>query len=401
MRPKVILKILILLTIFIGFSTIAKAETLEELNSKKEQLTQQITQANEEKSNIQIELTETLEQLNNLDSRILEYETKIKELTESLTQVQTQIADTEEKLENIEKNYKLQEEALAKRMVSLYETGEIKYLDFLLSSNSLSEFISNYYLIGEIAKYDTQLLENIERQKAEMQIIKEILKLKEGNIKSLKTSKETTAIALENSRIIKNSYANKLTEEEKATQAKIDEFQKELNSIESEIYLLTTGNLGESYVGGEFAWPAPGYTTITSQFGMRLHPIFKVNRMHTGTDIGMPTGASIVAANDGIVIKSTYTTGYGNMVMIDHGGGVCTVYGHGSENVAQAGQVVKRGEIVMKAGSTGWSTGPHLHFEIRINGNYVDPLPYITRKANIEEKQEDAQPNQEDGGKNE
>ena len=343
MRPKVILKILILLTIFIGFSTIAKAETLEDLNNKKEQLTQQITQTNEEKSNIQIELTETLEQLNNIDNRILEYETKIKELAEDLAQVQIQIEDTEKKLENIEKNYKLQEEALAKRMVSLYETGEIKYLDFLLSSNSLSEFISNYYLIGEIAKYDTQLLENIERQKAEMQIIKEILKIKEENIKALKTSKETTAIALENSRIIKNSYANKLTEEEKATQAKIDEFQKELNSIESEIYLLTTGKVGEAYVGGEFAWPAPGYTTITSQFGMRLHPIFKVNRMHTGTDIGMPTGASIVAANDGIVIKSTYTTGYGNMVMIDHGGGVCTVYGHGSENVAQAGQVVKRG----------------------------------------------------------
>lgn len=401
MRQKVILKILILLTIFIGFSTIAKAETLEELNSKKEELAQQITQANEEKSNIQIELTETLEQLNNLDNRILEYEKKIEELTTDLLSVQTQIADTEKKVENIEKNYKLQEEALAKRMVSLYETGEIKYLDFLLSSNSLSEFISNYYLIGEIAKYDTQLLENIERQKAEMQVIKEILKIKEENIKALKTSKETTAIALENSRIIKNSYANKLTEEEKATQAKIDEFQKELNSIESEIYLLTTGKVGESYVGGEFAWPAPGYTTVTSQFGMRLHPIFKVNRMHTGTDIGMPTGASIVAANDGIVIKSTYTTGYGNMVMIDHGGGVCTVYGHGSENVAQAGQVVKRGELVMKAGSTGWSTGPHLHFEIRINGNYVDPLPYITRKANIEEKQEDAEPKQEDGGENE
>ena len=131
--------------------------------------------------------------------------------------------------------------------------------------------------------------------------------------------------------------------------------------------------------GGELAWPAPGYTWITSRFGMRLDPIFRIYRMHTGTDIGTPTGASIIAANDGIIVKATYTQGLGNMVMIDHGGGVSTVYGHGSQIMVRVGHEVKRGELVMKAGSTGWSTGPHLHFEVRINGVYVDPLPYITR----------------------
>ena len=279
-------------------------------------------------------------------------------------------------------------------MVALYETGDIVYLDVLLNSSSVSEFISNYYLIGEIAKYDTQLLENIENQRTQIENIKETLEEKQTNIKTVKKNKEKTTIALENSKIIRNSYINKLSEQEKQTQAKIDEAQAELNSIESQIVMLTTGNIGEDYVGGEFGWPAPGYTTITSPFGMRLHPIFKVYRLHTGTDIATPTGAPIVAANSGVVIKSMYTNGYGNMVMISHGGGVSTVYAHGSEIIAKTGQLVERGEVIMKAGSTGWSTGPHLHFEIRINGQYVDPLPYITRQSNILDNQV------EDGGEN-
>lgn len=114
---------------------------------------------------------------------------------------------------------------------------------------------------------------------------------------------------------------------------------------------------------------------------MRVHPILKTHRIHSGTDIAMPMGAYIIAANDGVVTKAGYsTTGYGNMVLIDHGGGVSTLYGHGSEILVQAGQTVKRGDIIMKAGSTGWSTGPHLHFEVRINGQHVDSLPYITGK---------------------
>ena len=173
---------------------------------------------------------------------------------------------------------------------------------------------------------------------------------------------------------------------EKETQEKIDSYQAELNSIESQIVAISTENIGSDYIGGEFAWPAPGYTTITSRYGMRIHPILKVPRLHTGTDIGMPTGSNIIAANDGVVIHASYTTtGYGNMVMIDHGGGVCTLYGHGSEIIAELGQTVKKGDIIMKAGSTGWSTGPHLHFEVRINGTAVDSLPYITKQANKNE----------------
>ena len=388
MNKKRILIIFIILLSLIGFYSIVVAENLEDLQNKKNDLQNQINESNEQIQEIQIELTENLEKLNSIEEKIYNYESEIALLETDLNDIEEEIEKTTEKLNIVEANYNLQKEAFQSRMVAIYESGDIVYIDVLLHSNSFSDFISNYYLIGEIAKYDNNLLENIEEQKKQIETTKTLLEEKKENLQQLKKNKEKTTIALENSKIIRNSYISKLTDQEKETQNKINEYQTELNNLESQIVALTTGNIGSDYIGGEFAWPAPGYTTITSRYGMRIHPILKTARVHTGTDIAMPTGAYIIAANDGVVIKSMYTTGYGNMVMIDHGGGVSTLYGHGSEIIAQTGQEVKKGDIIMKAGSTGWSTGPHLHFEVRINGTAVDSLPYITNQLSKTTEQE-------------
>ena len=382
MNKKKILIIFIIVLSLLGLCGIVVAENLEDLQNKKNDLQNQINESNEQIEEIKIELTENLEQLNNATEKIYNYESEISSLETELNTIEDEIKKTLERLNIVETNYNLQKEAFQARMVAIYEAGDVVYLDVLLNSNSFSDFISNYYLIGEIAKYDNNLLEDIEEQKKQIESTKSILEEKKENIQQLKKNKEKTTIALENSKVIRNSYIDKLSEQEKETQNKIDEYQKELNNLETQIVALTTGNIGSDYVGGEFAWPAPGYTTITSRYGMRIHPILKTARVHTGTDIAMPTGSYVIAANDGVVIKSMYVTGYGNMVMIDHGGGVSTLYGHGSELIAQTGQEVKKGDIIMKAGSTGWSTGPHLHFEVRINGTAVDSLPYITNQTN-------------------
>ena len=382
MSKKKILIISIIVLSLIGLCSIVIAENLEDLQNKKNDLQNQINESNEQIEEIKIELTENLEQLNNVNEKIYNYESEIISLETDLNTIEEETKKISEKLNIVETNYNLQKEAFQARMVAIYEAGDVVYLDVLLNSNSFSDFISNYYLIGEIAKYDNDLLENIEQQKDQIENTKSILEEKKENLQKLKKNKEKTTIALENSKVIRNSYIDKLSEQEKETQNKIDEYQKELNNLETQIVALTTGNIGSDYVGGEFAWPAPGYTTITSRYGMRIHPILKTARVHTGTDIAMPIGAYVIAANDGVVIKSMYVTGYGNMVMIDHGGGVSTLYGHGSELIAQTGQEVKKGDIIMKAGSTGWSTGPHLHFEVRINGTAVDSLPYITNQTN-------------------
>ena len=381
MPKKIILTCLLIVVVLVSFTTVVIADDLMDLQNRKNELNNQITEANEQVENIQIELTDTLKQIDNLDQKIETYQGQVDELNEKLETLQNQIKTAEEKLTNLENNYKIQRKTFQNRIVAQYEAGDVQYLDVLLSSNTLSEFISNYYLIGEIAKYDRNLLDNIDRQKNEIEKIKTTLTEREKNLKTVKENKEKTATALENAKVIKNSYAKQLTDSEKETQAKIAEYQRELDNLEAQIVTITSIKVGEDYVGGEFAWPAPGYSTITSKYGMRVHPILKTHRVHSGTDIAMPMGAYIIAANDGVVTKAGYSsTGYGNMVLIDHGGGVSTLYGHGSEILVQTGQTVKRGDIIMKAGSTGWSTGPHLHFEVRINGQHVDSLLYITGK---------------------
>ena len=382
MSKKKTLIISIIALLLTGICGITLAENINELQERKNELQNQINESNEQVQEIQLEITDNLEQLNSIDEKIYIYQEEIETLETNLSDVEQEIEKITEKLDIVEKNYNLQKESFQARMVAIYETGDVVYLDVLLNSKSVSEFISNYYLIGEIARYDNNLLENIEEQKNQIENSKQVLEEKKENLQQLRKNKERTSIALDNSKIIRNSYLSNLTEQEKATQSKIDEYQQQLNNIESQIVALTTGNIGSDYVGGEFAWPAPGYTTVTSRYGMRIHPILKTARVHTGTDIAMPTGSYVIAANDGVVIKSMYVTGYGNMVMIDHGGGVSTLYGHGSELIAQTGQEVKKGDIIMKAGSTGWSTGPHLHFEVRINGTAVDSLPYITNQTN-------------------
>ena len=408
MNKKVLLVItsfiitLILLMISVGF---VKAENLNDLQNQRDELQSQIDESNEQIESLQIELTQNLEQLNNLNLSIYTYEQEISSLEENLNAVSKQIEEITVKLTTIEESYNLQREVLQNRVVALYEAGEIVYLDVLMKSNSVPEFISNYLLIAEIIEYDTELLESIESQKVQINSIKDILAERKERLETVKNNREKTTISLENSKIIRNSYITKLTDEEKAMQERIDKYQTELNNIDSQITILTSLNIGEDYVGGEFIWPAPGYTIITSNFGMRFHPVLKVNRLHTGTDIGMPTGSNIVASNDGVVIKSMYTTGYGNMVMIDHGGGISTLYAHGSEIISRTGDIVKKGDIIMKAGSTGWSTGPHLHFEVRINGTPMDPMEFLRKQSEyLQDEEQNDEINEENdqtnGGEN-
>ena len=336
MKKKVVLIVLVSAALSILLlKNIVDAQDLSDLQNHKNELQEQITEANEQIQDLQIELTENLEQLNNLNFKISTYEQEISLLEENLNKLSEEVEEISAKLSIIEENYNIQKEALANRVVALYEAGDILYLDVLLNSNSVSEFISNYFLIGEIVKFDNELLETIEKQKIQIETIKNTLTERKENLDYIKENKEKTAISLENSKIIRNSYIAKLTEDEKAMQEKIDKYQTELNSIDAKITILTSLNIGEDFVGGEFIWPAPGYATITSTFGMRFHPVLKVNNLHKGTDIAMPTGSYIIASNDGVVIKSMYTTGYGNMVMIDHGGGITTLYAHGSEIIAE------------------------------------------------------------------
>lgn len=377
---KVCLTVIIALLCISAYGTV-QAVTSSDLEYRRRELQEQIAQSGLEIENIQIELTEALEKMNNLDKQIYDYEESIDKIDKDLQEIEKNIKTKEKEITILQMDYERVKEAFADRIVYLYETNDTRYLDVLLSSKSIVEFISNYYLIGEMLEYDSNLIEKLDNNKEALEVAKQDLEKTKKELEERKTEKQRIAITLENSKIVKNSYVNSLTEQEKATKEKIETYQEELDLINLEMLLSSMENNDSIYVGGIFLWPTPGYYTITSPFGMRLHPILKTYRVHTGMDIGAPMGTYILAANSGVVSKATYSVSYGNLVMINHGNGISTAYAHGSEILVEEGQEVKRGDIIMKVGSTGWSTGPHLHFEIIVNGTKIDPYPYVTKTA--------------------
>ena len=327
---------------------------------------------------IRDELTDMVIQMAELNQTIYEKNLEIESLKIQQKAILALVKETEQKVRESDERYALQKELLEKRLIAMYEIGDASYLDFLLSSKSISSFLSNYYMVTEVISTDNQLMETVEYEKQYNAKIKKALDVQKATLQANQETIEKTTIALSNSMVLKNKRIGVLAAEEQGLLQAIEDYQNAINEIETEIRLLALANISEEYVGGVMAWPVPGYYTITSQYGMRTHPITGIYKLHTGTDIGAPMGAEFIAANDGVVVKAAYNRAYGNMVIVDHGGGISTLYAHGSQILVQEGDTVMQGTPVLKVGSTGYSTGAHAHFEVRVNGQYLDPLEYIT-----------------------
>lgn len=379
MKKKLVTAIVLVLVICLQGVISFADNILEDLQSQQQELQEQKNLTNGQLEGVQVQLSETMQQVQNLSETINQTESEIDGLNTRLQTLQTSIIEEEQKLQIAQMDYDKQKKLFEDRMVAIYEAGETSYLDVLLSSKDITDFISNYYLISEIASYDTELLNQIDVQKKNIEETKETLDSQKKEYAESKKNAEKKAILLKNTQTVKNNYMAKLTDAEKQLQAKIDEIDQATREVEAQIMLIAGANSNTQYVGGVLAWPVPGYSTITSPFGMRVHPITGVYKLHTGMDIRAPIGANFVAANDGIVVKAEYNRAYGNMVMIDHGGGIMTLYAHGSEILVQLGQTVKRGDPILKVGSTGYSTGAHAHFEVRVNGTYVNPVDYFNK----------------------
>ena len=356
----------------------AEDSNLTSLQDQQQDLQNQLDESNNQLEEVQSQLSENLQQIEKLDEKIQQSEEKITKLNDQVTQLQTEISDIQAKLEVAEKNYETQKQVMEKRLVAIYEAGDTKYIDVLLKSNNISEFLSNYYLITEITSMDQSLLDEVETQKKEIELSKQKLEKNQTSLASALQTQTQTSTVLQNTKTLRENYIARLSDEEKAKQAQIDEITAQYEAVNNQILELAKQGLDTVYIGGVLAWPVPGYTKITSNYGMRVHPITGQYKLHTGVDISAPIGANFVAANDGIVTKAEYNIAYGNMVIIDHGGGISTLYAHGSEILVTVGQTVKRNEAILKVGSTGYSTGPHAHFEVRINGVVTNPIEYIT-----------------------
>ena len=352
----------------------------DDLEKQKEDVENKIEEANTQLEYVQGELSNTMLKVQETEDKILKYQKEVDELGEKMETLQKSIDESTAKLQIASQNYEEKSDLLAKRLVAMHEAGDTQYLDVLLKSNSITEFISRYYIIQEVAEYDSILINEVEQEKNNIETTKQKLENEQAEIKIIKAKNEQTTIVLSNMKTLQKSYISKLSENEKKLQKQITEYKNDQAEIERQILLATNViDPDIQYTGGEMLWPvAISGTVVTSDYGTREHPIQGVVKEHTGIDIGnTPTGSPVVAAADGVVTYAGWLGGYGNCVMINHGEGVVTLYGHGNKILTSVNKKVKQGETIMEVGSTGNSTGPHLHFEVRVNGICTSPWQFV------------------------
>ncbi len=366
-----------LLIILILSTTVVQAygESLTDLKKTQQNIKNQIDKTQKNLKQIQSQQKDVEKQIKELDLKAENAALELDKVENDLKILNVNIEDTIADLEDAEAKLSEQEETFNQRIRVMYKNGNVGYLEVLLSSGNIKDFLSRKDMIQEIAEYDKELIRFMKEQRDTIDEKKVQLEAQRASVEVTKSKLEARKRDLDTATRSKTDLMSKLEKDTKAFEKEYDKLNEYAKQIESQIVKLQR-NTG-AYSGGKMAWPVPGYSRISSYYGYRIHPIFKVKKLHTGIDIPAPTGTPITSASDGIVIYTGWLGGYGNAVMVDHGGGIVTLYGHNSSITVSEGDNVKRGATIAKAGSTGNSTGPHLHFEVRKNGAYVDPLPWL------------------------
>ncbi len=379
MKKKILVS-LILLTLCLNVTMFSFATSVTDLQNQKNEAEDKKDELEDQKEEVEAKKSEALSKIEELSSQISESESNLKDLNNKVKELEASIKDKENELQEAEEKQQEQEETLEKRLIAQYKTGKVSYWSLILNPSGFLDFFSNLHNIEKIAKLDAELIDNIKQDKAKIQAAKDELSAKKSEVKAAKVDAEKENVILKNAKATKNSEVQKLSEEEKQIQQQIDEYDQMMSDLQAKIKAAQSSS-GSSSVpyNGVMQWPVPSSSKINSYYGYRIHPIYHVNKLHTGIDIGgAPWGAPFVAADDGTVILAREYGGYGKCVIIDHGGGISTLYGHGSAIYVSEGQKVTRGQNVLAIGSSGLSTGKHAHFEVRVNGSPVDPLPYVT-----------------------
>lgn len=383
MKKKVVLLIIICIILNFVLNFVFAENSSSYYQNKQNEVKQNSQTTQAELDNVESQIDTVLQEVANLNSSILEYENQIEQLSTQLNTLEKSIAEKEKEL--IEKK-----KVLESRIVAMYMKKETTFLDVLLSGN-LMNFISNQDIIKQAANYDNKLIIEVEELKISLEQEKK-------EIEVVKKEKEDKTKELQKLKAEKEAKVADLTEEQKQLESQLSAYRaqaEEYARLEREAIAreeaarklaqeaaMKNNNSSNNvitnpYTGGKLGWPCPSSSRITSQYGYRI--LFGVRDFHTGIDIGAVTGSNIVAAESGTVILANYgwNGGYGNYIIINHGNGVTTRYAHASKLYVSAGQYVTKGQVIAAVGSTGNSTGPHLHFEVRENGGHNNPLNYL------------------------
>jgi murein DD-endopeptidase MepM/ murein hydrolase activator NlpD len=320
-----------------------------------------------------------------LDGQLTDIQSKIDALNDEITEKEQQIETTTQELIEAEDIQKAQYEAMKKRIKFMYERGDTLYFELLAESGNFSEMLNKADYIEMLSSYDRQKLneyiattelirvtkEALEEEKQTLDEAKAAKEEEEANLQALLDSKTTELSKVKSDISNKEAAIAEYEAEIKAENAAIAALEKEVAADKAALYSKY------KYDGGVFTWPCPNYTRISDNYGMRMHPTLGVEKMHNGIDLAAPSGSAVLAAYNGAVVAADYNSSMGNYIMINHGGGLYTIYMHLSSIGVSKGQDVSAGTRIGAVGSTGRSTGPHLHFGVRLNGNYVSPWGYL------------------------
>lgn len=386
LKKKIFALTLVFAVVFSSLSGIqivkTEAATVSSLEDRYAVLENQLKKLQNDMKNTQNKKNQQLNYKKQLDTEISLVEQQIDNLNSQVSALNVQIAQNEAKLTSKEGEISENDELFKARLRAMYMQSETSMWEMLLSSESFADFIKNAEYMKRLAQNDKDLMSKLNADKQSIMAAKKTIensKIKlQANQVTLSHKKSTlNSKYLESQRLL-----NSLVNSENSLKQQQIQINKEMEKIDEEIrQMLQQAGSNGNFVGGKFLWPVPNYSTITSKFGWRT--LYGKANWHTGIDISGYNilGKNIVAANAGTVIKAVTTyvpkKGYGKYVMIDHGGGYTTMYAHCTSLSVKVGQQVKRGQVIAQVGSTGNSTGPHLHFGIYINGKEVDPLPYL------------------------
>lgn len=365
MKKKIAVALLLIIFILSTNVMITLAATKTELQNEQKDIQNKIDEAQEKQDEVGEQIKETNKQIQTLTNQIGQYQNQIEELDVQLSDLEDSISETQTKLEEAEKKYDEQQDMLQARIIAQYEAGETTYLDVILGGESLWDMVSSWYIVSEIANKDNELLEQIEKNRSEIEEAKNSLQTSKTQVENLKNSKEKTAKALKDSQEQKEKQVSELNEEDKLLQEEIDKLNAENRQVEQQLKAMEQKYSDEiANLGGDGTFQRPvksGVITATMYYSSGAY--------HGALDYGVPVGTTVYAAGDGVVLNATWRDGgLGNCVVIQHANGIRTYYGHGNGNFyVSAGAVVKKGQPIMQSGNTGNSSGPHLHFEVRVS----------------------------------
>ena len=421
MRNRLKIITAIMLTLIFCMQPVCNVQATEESNlseaqQEKKTLENDLQKAKELIDSLKGSKEDIQSEVEKLDKQLNEISGKVKELESQLSKKRQEIANTESALNKAKEQEKKQSRNMKRRLQFMYENGQTSYVEMLLSADSFTDFLNAVEYITQISQYDRKMLKEYQNMQVTIADTQKTLETDYASLQSLqaKVQEEKQAVAalesakkgelndvaddLTDAQTVAKAYeaeiqaqneviaqiqaAQKRAAEQQAAQQQAQAAEENQGATdaagENQNTAQNTTPSGNGQSTGSMMWPCPSSKRVTSDYGPRTSPTNGASSNHKGIDIGAAYGADIVAADGGTVLVATYSSSGGNYVIIDHGGGLCTVYMHASSLTVSAGQTVSKGQVIAKVGSTGISTGNHLHFGVTLNGVYVSPWGYVS-----------------------